>query len=185
MKKATLELSMGFIVTIIISVVVLSLGIAFVYRMYNSTIPMPKSLDKQISELIAESLEPGNRCFIPFSNQKIPRKTAKGFGIGIMNTIPGKKYFHVDYKLSKFVNSEGNTEPLPTENFKIMFPEQNVVVKNNEKKSLMLVFVAERAAKIGSYFIDVNICSSSSGFPAHCDSSNKYCPTQKIVVTVV
>ncbi len=185
MKKATLELSMGFIVTIIISIVVLGFGIAFVYRMYNSTIPMPKSLDKQISDAIASSLAPGNRCYIPFSSQKVPRKSAKGFGVGILNTIPGKKYFHVDYKLSKFVNPEGVSESVPTANFKIMFPEQDVIVKNNEKKSLMLVFVAERAAKRGSYFIDVNICSSSSGFPAHCDSSNKYCPTQKIVVTVV
>ena len=189
MKKGTLELSMGFIVTVLLSIVVLGFGIAFVYNMYNGNKDLPKTLDKQISEEIYNSLSMGMRCYTPNANIKIERRrggnSGKMFGIGVMNTIPGNKYFHVDYKISSFVNDAGQSTPVPADKFIVRFPEPNAQILNNEKKVFSLLFIVKPDTPSGSYFIDINICSDSSAYPSHCTSSNSYCPTQKLSITVV
>ena len=92
-NKRGIELSINFIVILVISIVVFVLGIKFVYQLVSDTKNLAtitfKELDDQIGDLICESSE---RVCISGDSKEVGRDQIGFFGIKIRNVLESQDF---------------------------------------------------------------------------------------------
>ena len=98
MNKKAIELSINFLVIIIISVVVFTLGTRFIYNLASETTKLGKltldELDKRIEDLSCQGSE---RVCISRNRKVISKGDFSVFGLKIINILEGKNF---NYKIS-------------------------------------------------------------------------------------
>jgi hypothetical protein len=115
MKKASLDLSMNFIVMLVLSMMMFGLGIIIVYNLVNINIIVPGNIEDQVLEIFRTS---GATVALPITKIDIQRKKSGILYVGIKN-LTSENEFKVYTTLNKFYNSnnvEGNpvTKPIIT-----------------------------------------------------------------------
>jgi hypothetical protein len=90
-KKAAFEMSVGTIVTIVLSVTLLVLGIFFVQQIFSSAKGVVDLTDQQLRNEINKLFSEENRISIYPSTRlvEIKQETTDGVGIGIKNLLTG------------------------------------------------------------------------------------------------
>ncbi len=191
MNKRGFELTINFLVVIIISVVVLGLGIKFISDMVGNTREMIPMIDAKIHDELSRMVSGNKRVAIAFNEATIKKGESVGFGLGIMNTNPNKERFKVFAWCAKY--GEFGTDSLNLgcpgtigNKLGIVYDKGEFDIENNGDSQTMILVKAPKSAKAGNYVIYVNACSQ--GFSGvSCDESSivtKYDSTQKIFVTV-
>ena len=86
MNKKAFELAIGTIVILIISVVIFSMSLYFVFKWFGQAEQLKAEIDKQTREQIIAALKTGNQLVaIPISIQEAKRGRAVTFGVGVLN----------------------------------------------------------------------------------------------------
>ncbi|MCX6708263.1 MAG: hypothetical protein NTW67_01250 [Candidatus Woesearchaeota archaeon] len=86
MNKKAFEMSIGMIVIIILSVLIFSMSLYFVFKWFGSAEDLKAEIDKQTQEQIVAALQSGNQLVaIPIAIQEAKRGTSANFGVGIRN----------------------------------------------------------------------------------------------------
>jgi len=86
MNKKAFEMSVGMIVIIILSVLIFSMSLYFVFKWFGSAEEFKAEIDKQTSEQIMAALQSGNQLVaIPIAIQQAKRGTSANFGVGVRN----------------------------------------------------------------------------------------------------
>ena len=158
-NKKAIELSMNFIVILIISIVIFAFGIRFIYKLVSDTQDFASmtfsQLDDQISSLICES---SDRVCIAGDQKEVRRDQIAVFGIRIVNVLDSQNFDIVV------------TRPAPggfTKNNKEIYGDKiewkprtrNVYISaNNEMKVGVGIYVPKTAAS-GTYIFNVEIKS--------------------------
>lgn len=148
MPKKALELSLTFLVVVIISIVLFSLGIKFIYDLSNEANEIDKmstdELDKKFAQLSCES---SDRVCIGIIRKIILPDSFDTFGIKIINIEPTANFL-VEVKPSKAFNKQ-NTEIPNNINFK--YNTNEIMIDKNEEKSLGIAFEVPKDAVSGTY----------------------------------
>ena len=110
MNKRAVELSINFLVVVVISIVVLGLGIRLLYNLYGGAVELRdislEDIDKQIGALICEGTE--SAC-IGKDTQTIKRGDLGIFGLKILNLVDSPTTdFEITAKKGKFIDKDGN-----------------------------------------------------------------------------
>jgi len=178
-KRAALELSINFIVIIIISLVVLGMGIYLVNRFVSEASDIKEELDIETEKQIMGLLSSGDRVAFPINKKTIAKGHGEVFGLGIFNVLEGEKTFKVELAQGIFVE-KGATEsddtwpssgPVP-----IFIASRTRVIEENEQVVLSIPVKAPVGTPSGTYVINVNV---------KYDTDNKeYGTPQKIYVIV-
>jgi hypothetical protein len=93
MNKKAFEMSIGMIVIIILSVLIFSMSLYFVFKWFGSAEELKAEIDKQTKEQIMSALQTGNQLVaIPLAIQQAKRGTSANFGIGVRNIAAEKKF---------------------------------------------------------------------------------------------
>jgi len=92
-KKGAIELSVSFIVMLIISIAVFSFGIYFVNRLFTHAIGTQLTFDERTSSEIEGLLSEGLKVAIPFEKKTIYNGKFGKFGIGILNVVKNDLQF--------------------------------------------------------------------------------------------
>jgi len=177
-NKKAVELSMNFLVVVILSIVVLSMGLVFVTRLFSEAAKIPDSLNQKTETEIARLLSSGERTAIYPGEITIPRGKADVFGLGVLNIASDndEKCFYVNAQVSTTaVGKDGKTISV-TNQIGMAMVKQNYVIENKDKQNILILAKVNSNAESGTYIIDVQpfreaisagSCSSSPSSYTH------------------
>ncbi len=117
-NKKGFELSLNFLIVMILSIFILVGGIVFTYRFLNVVQDREDSIDEQTKRQIEDLLIEGHQVAIPIDTIKIRKGDQDMFGIGIYNTLrDGTSSFRVALKFKQAYDKSNNlmTSPEPDE----------------------------------------------------------------------
>jgi hypothetical protein len=159
MKKGAIELSLNFLIIIIISVIILAFGINFVRKMVGGVDDIVPNLDQSIIKEIEKITVGNNRVAIVFNSQEIRRGQSHLFGLGIKNAFPtpDDRTFDVSYSFRSARDPSMNNILNPKSNFDIKTPEPEITIDSDQRGYSRFWIIAKKNATPGEYIIDVTV----------------------------
>ncbi len=112
MNKKAFEMSVGLIVVLILSILIFSLSLYFVFKWFAQAEQLKAEIDRQTQEQIITALKTGTQLVaIPISIQEAKRGTSTTFGIGVRN-LDSEKPFSMATSFSGAYTPDGKTIPV-------------------------------------------------------------------------
>ncbi len=177
MNKKAFELSINFIVILIISIVVFGFGIKFAYDIMHQADELSKitikDIDDHLENIMCDSSE---RICLGISRRELRPNKVGFFTVGILNTHNERMDFYVDVK-------ESDSEGIPQIGKKYWMLKKEVTIEPNEQKKVGIAVQVPGGTKKGTYILNVYICSDEK-ISCEKDSDNRYGTTQKLYVVV-
>lgn len=183
-NKRGIELSMNFLVILIISLVIFGFGILFISRLSSEANNLSKigadQLDQRISGLICEGSE---RVCMGIERQTIQRNKFGVFGVKIFN-LEDSQEFEITVLPSNPIGYDSKNMPIQkTGSFKGLIvvpslynnPGRSVRIEKNEEENIGIGIQVPKDAPPGTYIFNVDIKDGSG---------NAYSKTQKLYVDV-
>ena len=174
-NKKAIELSLNFIVILIISLVIFGFGINFISRLSSQATELQdltiNDLDERIGNLVCESSE---RVCIGIDRKTIKRSNFGVFGLKIVNILDTQNF---DIVVSRPVPSgyTKNNAGISNDNLVWTPKSRSVVIEKNEEKNLGIGIQVPSNAEPGTYIFNVEI-KTAGGKP--------YSQIQKLYVDV-
>ena len=174
-SKKAIELSLTFLVAVIIAVVIMVLGINFLYNLASKATQLGQTTTDQLDKRFAELSCSGNdKVCIGIIRETIPKGKTDAFGLKIIN-IDATNEFKVEVNPSKAFDKQNN-EIANNINFK--YNTNQMTIEKNEEKSLGIGFEVPKNAESGTYVFDVGVKYKVN------DEFMQYDELQKIYVEV-
>ena len=155
MKKG-IELSLNFLVTIVIALAIFGFGIKFISNLSSDVKEMESltidDLDARIGQLACGAAD--KVCISP-TKKVIKKGDFDVFGIIIINIL-NEGYFGVQITPSSLPGYTKNNEPILTDNIKLKY-RSGVSIKNNEEESIGVGVEVPKDTQSGIYIFDVKI----------------------------
>jgi len=155
MKKG-MELSLNFLVTIIIALVIFIFGVNFIYDLSSQATELERltieELDDKIGELLCDSTE---RVCIGIDKKTIQKGKFDIFGIKITNINSGAN-FEISIKPTGHVKGNGPVLPADPEAIKLKY-RQNFFIQRNGEETLGVGVDVSKNADSGTYILDVEV----------------------------
>ena len=175
LKKGAIELSVNFLVIIIISIVIFGFGVYFVSKLSATASDLTQmtasELDQKIANLVCEGYD---RVCISTEKKTITKKNFAVFGIKIFNIGP-KQSFTVTVGSTKRIGFD-KIEYLAASSELTINPTSRppFEIDQNNEKNIAIGVQVNPSAKPGIYILNVEIKVGS----------NQYVPIQKLYVEV-
>jgi len=173
LNKRAIELSLNFIVTIIISIVIFSFGIWFMSRLFNQANDLKdltlKDLDNKIGDLVCEGSE---RVCMGINSKIIQRKNLDVFGLKVMNVL-GEQNFEISVKAAGVTKDNQpivNADP----DLELKYRTEPVRIQQNDDHTFGIGVQVPANAVSGTYIFNVDIKNDGTS----------YAKTQKFYVKV-
>ena len=183
MKKKGMELSINFIVILIISIVVFGFGIKILSGIFEGATNMgvltQEEINRHLIDIMCDSSE--RICVAPTRIEARPHGSGY-FTIGILNTYDDKTTFYIG------VEQSSNDEIQVIEEEYWLLGEDSVKINPNEQKKLGLGILVPGGTPKGTYVLNVYVCKgdglSFCDKELHDDPDVGYSTTQKLYVVV-
>ena len=180
LKKGAIELSVNFLVIIIISIVIFGFGVYFISKLSATATDLTQmtvsELDQKIASLVCEGFD---RVCIGTEKKVIQKKKFDVFGIKIFNVMPTQNFdIIVSTPSDKLGIKFDKTDiPLPPASTPLIVnpTSRSVNIGQNEEKNIGIGVQVPPNAIPGTYILNVEIKSQNG---------NQYTPTQKLYVEV-
>ena len=177
-SKKGIELSINFIVMLIITLAVFGMGLVLANKFFGQAKDIQRDLDTKTEQEILNILDTGERVSIPINQKTINRGKSEVFGLGILNVIGEKSSFSAEIKAGIYI-PEGSTssQPWPTPN-PLYREDFSRDIANNERVVFSIPVSIPKGTPNGRYVIDVTVT---------CNDPDQSCSNygkQKIYVTV-
>lgn len=175
LSKKAIELSVNFIVIIIISIILFGFGMVFISKLSSRAIDLQEittsDLDEKIAGLVCEG---SDRVCIGQDVKTIKRARFDVFGLKVMNILASQNF---DVVVSRPTPSgyAKNKQPIQSDSLIWNPHARSVFIEQNEEKSIGIGVQVPPDAVPGTYIFDVRI-QSADGKP--------YSVTQKLYVDV-
>lgn len=183
LNKKGIELSINFLVILIISLVIFGFGIYFINRLSSEATQLAdltlNELDQRIGDLICEG---SARVCIGIERQVIKRNKLGVFGLKILN-LEDAQQFEVTVVPSNPIGYDSSNRPIPkTGTFRglevvpsVYTSGRAVAIEKNEEETIGIGIQVPKEAPSGIYIFNVDIKDGAN---------NPYSKTQKIYVDV-
>ncbi len=175
MEKRGIELSLTFLVTIILAVVIMAFGVRFLYSLASEATGLDKTSTEQLDKRFAElSCSSNDKVCIGIIRKVIQKGKTNAFGLKIIN-IGATSEFKAEVSPSKAFDKQNN-EIENNINFK--YNSNQMTIEKNEEKRLGISFEVPKNAESGTYVFDVLVKYKAD------DEFGQYDDLQKIYVEV-
>lgn len=155
MKKG-IELSLNFLVTIIIAFTIFMLGVRFIYTLASEATELESmttdELDTQIGQLLCDSTD---RVCIGIDKETIQKGKFDVFGIKVININPGSN-FEMQITPAGHIKNNGPIIPVEQGKLKLKY-RQAFFINRNEEESLGVGVEVSKDAESGTYILDVEV----------------------------
>ena len=175
MNKKSVELSLNFIVILIISIIIFGFGVMFIKKLSSQATELQEittaELDDRIGNLVCEG---SDRVCIGIDRKTIKRTKFDVFGLKIINILDSQNF---DIAVSRPTPS-GYTKTkheVPSDSLIWNPKSRSVFIEKNEEKIIGIGIQIPANAVSGTYIFNVNI-QTADGKP--------YSATQKMYVDV-
>ncbi|HLC60849.1 MAG TPA: hypothetical protein VJJ52_05470 [Candidatus Nanoarchaeia archaeon] len=178
LKKGAIELSVNFLVIIIISIVIFGFGVYFIAKLSATATDLTQltasELDQKIANLVCEGFD---RVCIGTEKKVIHKKKFDVFGIKIFNVLPTQNFeITVNPPTDKLGISYSNTPiPLTSPQLIVNPASRSVSISQNEEKDIGIGVQVQPNPVPGIYILNVEIKSQNGA---------QYTPIQKLYVEV-
>ncbi|MFT4304376.1 MAG: hypothetical protein ACMXYG_07455 [Candidatus Woesearchaeota archaeon] len=200
-KKAAIQLSMSFLVMLIIAIVVFVLSVIFLGHFFIQASDLKLRLDEQTRMQIETLLAGNTRVAIPIDTRTVRGGNTADFAVGIKNTLP-EPYFKVDIDpmAVKFIPIEDRNRLIDVscadglcyiqsygggsgeQRYDSSKPAIQYLVGNNGERKIemnrdSIILVAAqplRGAPAGHYIFTLRVCNGEHDFPTSCTAANTY-----------
>ena len=162
MKKG-MEMSINFLVVIIIAIVIFVFGLKFISDLAFETSNLGSltidQLDKRMENLVCDGSE---KVCIGTNKKTIRKGKFDVFGVNIINIISEKDFsdeFNIDVKVSKIINKNNKeiVDPVELNKIKLKYRTDNFIVEKNSEEDLGIGVEVLKEAISGTYIIDVEV----------------------------
>ncbi|HLD43716.1 MAG TPA: hypothetical protein VJB08_07070 [Candidatus Nanoarchaeia archaeon] len=158
MNKRGIELSVNFLVMLILSLIVFMFGLYLVYQFFGTAVDLQTQLDEQTEKELQAMLISGERVALPKTQVNLQRGKSYTFGLGILNTLGAEKEFSVN--IIEGQAYQGATL-IPTNGLDTI-PAKTYSIKNTEQRLLAIPVRVNQDAQIGTHTLDVRVCYANS-----------------------
>lgn len=175
LDNRAIELSLNFIIVIIISIIVFGFGIRFISQLALHATELQEittaELDERIGSLVCEG---SDRVCIGIDRKTIKRTEFNVFGLKIINILEDQTFETSVSRPFPSGYTKSNAE-IPQDNLFVNPQSRGDFIKKNEEKVLGIGIQVPANATSGTYIFNVNIYTQD-GTP--------YSATQKLYVDV-
>lgn len=159
MDKKGLELSINFIVIIIVSIIVFFFGVQFIYQLGSEATKLQsmtvEELDRKIGNLACEGSE---RVCLGFDKKEIKRGKLGVFSLRIINILDSQNFDIIVSRPSPSGYTKKGTAIAPAEDKLNWMPRSRTVyISKNEEKNMAIGVEVPKDAKSGKYIFDVDV----------------------------
>ncbi|MFH1850137.1 MAG: hypothetical protein ABH879_08225 [archaeon] len=163
-NKKGLELSINFLVVLILTIVVLGFGIFFVRKLMGGAEEIRTSLDDQTMARIEALLNDGSRVAIPFVKKETSPGKPAIFGVGILNVV-GDDRFRTEAKFSAAYRDDkskicksGSTGGCGSDpDGWILMDKSEKLIINNENAKYVVAITPPGGTPKGTYIFDIKV----------------------------
>jgi len=153
-KKAAVELSINFIVILIISIVIFSSGIALTLKFFKSVNEFKTSLDTKTDQAIEDSLR-SSSVTVPFSNKNANRDEYRVYWLGVKNIL--KQDARFNFTVINLKAPIGTSEFLP-----VTYESSVFDLSDNQIHKVPIIVAVPKDANPGTYSYSVKVQFSTS-----------------------
>jgi len=178
LKKGAIELSVNFLVIIIISIVIFGFGVYFISKLSATAADLTQmtasELDQKIANLVCEGYD---RVCVSTEKKVIQKKKFDVFGIKIFNVMPTQNFdITVSTPADKLgIKYDKTFIPLTSSKLIVNPSTRSINIGQNEEKNIGIGVQVPPSAVPGIYILNVEIKSQSG---------TQYTPIQKLYVEV-
>ena len=177
-NKRAMELSINFIVMLILAIAVFAGGLVFASKFFGKAEKMRESLDSQTEKQIEKMLDSGSRVVLPIGTKEIFRKKFDTFALGVLANYAGT--YEADVTFVQAFDKKKNPihEGDPQGWVNLASGASTMELKKNEKGKMLIGVGIPKNAKTGTYIykVTVNLVASDVGVQSPYDP-----PLQMIV----
>lgn len=160
-SKKGIELSINFLVTIIIAITIFMFGMKFIYNLAGEATEIEglttEQLDMRIGELLCESTE---RVCIGIDKKKILRGKFAVFGVKILNIQEGSN-FEININPAIPAGYTRNNDPIPTSGIKMKYRD-SFFIKRNGEEDVGIGVEVPKDTPAGTYIFNVIVLPYNS-----------------------
>lgn len=161
-NKKGLELSINFIVMLIIVMVVFGFGITFIGKFFTGAQTLKENLDVNTQKRIESLLNTGEQIAIPINSKELGVGGSSVFGVGILNILGETKDFTINIDCTTALGKAGSQVDIsscqpPKENGWTFKNEVTESIKNNEQKVVSLLFQVPKGTEPGTYIFTITV----------------------------
>lgn len=174
-SKKAIELSLNFIIILILSIIIFGFGVRFISKLSSQAIDIQEvttaELDERIGNLVCEG---SDRVCVGIDRKTIRRTKFDVFGLKIINILDSQNFDIIVSRPSPSGYTK-NRQPIDTDTLVWNPKARSVFIEKNEEKNLGIGIQVPANAVSGTYIFDIKI-QASDGKP--------YSATQKLYVDV-
>jgi hypothetical protein len=191
-KRAAIELSMNFLVIMILAIVILSMGIYFAVTTFAKANEINDRIDRQTEKQIYDLLDTGDPVVAPLNTAEIERGKYHVFWVGVRNIDYTSKFKVIVYGVDDTEEGCNATDP---KNIQFIMPFKVVDganlyqtnpqdIKEHDKATFSVIVKAPASSKPCDYIINAIVWRCAD--PLGCaDPTAEYSTMQKIYATVI
>jgi len=175
MDKKAIELSVNFLVVIILSLFVFGLGIVFVNKIFSSANKQVYEMDLQTKEELARLLDSGDKVAMPFFQKTVAHGNTATFGIGVLNQLDQGKFgsgYDNDFKVivnfdKAYDNQNGEITSSSDPGTWLTYDTNKHEIKMNEQATYTIAMTPPRSPlpPSGVYIFNAAVCYKPASTP--------------------
>ena len=159
-KKAAIELSLNFIVVLIISIILFGFGVRFISKISSEAIDITKITEKELDERIGDLIcEGSDRVCIGTDRKTIKRAQFDVFGVNMLNILDSQ-LFTVTVSRPAPPGYTRNRQAIQSDSLAWNPKARDIFIEKNEGKNLGIGIQVPANAVSGTYIFNVEIKSA-------------------------
>ena len=165
--KKGIELSVNFLVVIILSLVMLSMGIYLIREFFETTADLRDALDQQTEEQLTQLLQEGKLVALARTRKTIPVGESALFGLGILNINPGdgKRTFEIHIQSpEEAVGYDSLNNPIQADTSTWLKYQRTLELGPNEAGSIAIRVEPQEGVPKGTYIFNVAVTTQESPY---------------------
>ena len=159
MKKG-IQLSINFLVTIIIGIVLLVLGILILRQFIGGAEEIKEDLDARTEAQLSNLLSAGQQVAVPFNSQTIRRGDGYLFGLGILNILdptPPATTISFEIKASFSIADAALPPDVEHPDEWLRYNRESFDLRKSEQHSEPVLIQVPKNAQSGTYIFNVEV----------------------------
>ena len=152
-KKASIQLSVNFLVVMIICIVLLGIGIKLISDFSTGATTAKENVDEYHKRMLSKELTRGSLVASYPNSVTVRRGKYSDFGVGVSNELGETKNFSI------FVE-EDSYNPLNTEEIKLLYLPGPKTIKNNMQDFFNVRIIVPKETQRGSYIFNAYVCKT-------------------------
>ena len=179
MNKKAIELSINFLVILIITLVVFGMAMYLLRMFFNTADAIKDNIDTQAEKEIQRILFTGERVAMPIKEKTIKRGSSDVFGLGVLNINSGPS-FKIVIEDGPIILKDNTRLDVNAGNRLGYISEYVKTISNNDHTIVSIPVRVPRDADIGKYILNVKVYDCGDG--SSCESETYDDSVHKIYI---